>query len=91
MGEKTGAKSSRETVPLTECVQNEPRIPTKKAENATYITRSADLLQAAVLEVMTSPDHGQPVKEICSIGLGREGGLTMSSLYGRKGFLMIIL
>jgi len=53
-----------------------------KAENATYITRSADLLQAAVLEVMTSPDHGQLVKEVSSIGLGRyvgEGGSECST------------
>jgi hypothetical protein len=38
-----------------------------------YVGRSADLLQTAVLEVIKSPEHGQPVKELCSIGLGRQG------------------
>ena len=53
-----------------------------QAENAAYIGRSADILEAAVLEVMTSPDHGQAVKELCSIGLGREdkrGGCRLIS------------
>ena len=44
-------------------------------ENGSYISRSSDVLQDAVLEVVHSKDHSQAVKVLCGVALGRVGAL----------------
>ena len=44
-------------------------------ENATYISRSSEVLQDAVMEVVGSKDHSHGVKMLCGISLGRMGAL----------------
>ena len=44
-------------------------------ENASYVSRSSDLIQEAVMEVIRSPDHSWQVKVLCGAALGRVGSL----------------
>ena len=44
-------------------------------ENASYVSRSSDLIQDAVMEVVRSQEHSWNVKVICGTALGRLGSL----------------
>jgi hypothetical protein len=44
-------------------------------ENGSYVSRSSEVLQDAVLEVVHSKEHSQPVKLLCGVALGRVGAL----------------
>ena len=44
-------------------------------ENATYVSRSGEVLQDAVMEVVVSKEHSHGVKMLCGISLGRMGAL----------------
>ena len=44
-------------------------------ENATYVSRSSEVIQDAVLEVLRSSEHGWKVKGLCGLALGRVGSL----------------
>ena len=44
-------------------------------ENASYVSRSGDLIQDAVMEVVRSQEHSWNVKVICGTALGRLGSL----------------
>lgn len=44
-------------------------------ENATYVSRSSDIIQDAVMEVVRSPEHSWQVKILCAGALGRVGSL----------------
>ena len=44
-------------------------------ENATYVSRSSEVLQDAVIEVVGSKEHSHGVKMLCGISLGRMGAL----------------
>ena len=44
-------------------------------ENATYVSRSSEVLQDAVIEVVVSKEHSHGVKMLCGISLGRMGAL----------------
>ena len=44
-------------------------------ENASYVSRSSDLIQDAVMEVVRSQEHSWNVKVLCGTALGRLGSL----------------
>ena len=44
-------------------------------ENASYVSRSSDLIQDAVMEVVRSAEHSWQVKVVCGVSLGRVGAL----------------
>ena len=44
-------------------------------ENSSYVSRSSDLIQDGIMEVMRSPDHSWHVKQLCALGVGRVGSL----------------
>ena len=44
-------------------------------ENGSYVSRSSDLIQDGIMEVVRSPDHSWHVKQLCALGVGRVGSL----------------
>ena len=44
-------------------------------ENSSYVSRSSELIQDGIMEVVRSPDHSWQVKQLCALGVGRVGSL----------------